>query len=61
MGVDSPEVAVEAMTGGIHGFHATSFQIRAGVTWNLACLFEVIFSVVVSFGVARITFHAYAD
>jgi len=36
-------------------------QIKTGLTWNLACLFEVIFHVVVSFGVARITFHVYVD
>jgi len=49
-GADSPEVAVEAMNGGTHGFHATSFKKRTGVTWNLACSFELIFRVVVSFG-----------
>ncbi len=37
-------------------------QIKTGVTWNLACLFEgVIFHVVVSFGVARITSYVYVD
>jgi len=38
-------------------------KIKTGVTWNLACSFEIIilFRVVVSFGVARITFHVYVD
>jgi hypothetical protein len=40
-----------------------SKKIKTGVTWNLACLFEIklLFHVVVSFGVARITFHVYVD
>ena len=39
-------------------------NIKTGVTWTLACslLFEIIFRVVVvSSGVARITFHVYVD
>jgi len=32
-----------------------------GVTWSLACSFEIIFHLVVSFGVARITFYVYID
>ena len=38
--------------------------IKTGVTWTLACslLFEIVFRVVVvSSGVARITFHVYVD
>jgi len=40
----------------------SSKRKKTGLTWNLACLFEVIlFCSQVSFGVARITFYVYVD